>query len=469
LNPQSTAEENRAANLTGGLGSSEVSSGDAGPLFRAPLTNQGDRECYTSVLPAVNRESNSRQQELSRQIERLLGSRTLQGAESLRKLLQYLWQRCLASRPGPVKEYQIAVEAFGRRPDFDPQTDATVRVQVRRLRSKLAEYYVSEGIHDPVSVEIPKGSYSLSFHSRAIQIGENPQIVLAPGSDNENPKPSPTKRKKTLWTVVAVLAAILAVAFLLNLARTHAAAKTVPNQPDVFHVFWHPFLTGSEEPWVVFSNAAFVGRPETGMRYYRAGARTVGGTIPEHYTGVGEVLGVLELDRLFNRLGRRFHAKRASLFSLDDAQNRDLIFVGIPAENLALLKLPGPQEFVFERVAAGQRKGDLGIANRSPEPGEPAMYLPSSSEEPLSTDYAIIALTSGLDSEHTMLILAGTTTIGTQAAVDYVCQRKSLAELLGRLSPAFPGHLRPFEAVLRVRVEQDVPVSAELVAMHPIS
>ena len=41
-----------------------------------------------------------------------------------------------------------------------------VRVQAGRLRSKLAEYYSSDGIEDPMVVELPKGTYLLSFHQR---------------------------------------------------------------------------------------------------------------------------------------------------------------------------------------------------------------------------------------------------------------------------------------------------------------
>ena len=65
-----------------------------------------------------------------------------------------------------MKEYQIATEVFGRSAGFDPQADSTVRVQAGRLRVKLAEYYATEGIDDPIIVELPKGSYVLSFRTR---------------------------------------------------------------------------------------------------------------------------------------------------------------------------------------------------------------------------------------------------------------------------------------------------------------
>ena len=66
----------------------------------------------------------------------------------------------------------------------------------------------------------------------------------------------------------------------------------------------------------------------------------------------------------------------AALFSLDDVKNNDLIFVGSPAENLTLLEIPGTQEFVFRRVNSGPRKGDLGVVNVHPQPGESTSYWP---------------------------------------------------------------------------------------------
>src|SRR6201993_4174402 len=102
----------------------------------------------------------------SEQIEKLLGSRALHGSESLCKLLRYL-AHYSAEHPGASpKEYQIATEVFGRQQDFDPHVDSMVRVQAGRLRTKLTEYYASEGLEDAILVELPKGTYGLSFHLR---------------------------------------------------------------------------------------------------------------------------------------------------------------------------------------------------------------------------------------------------------------------------------------------------------------
>jgi hypothetical protein len=94
-----------------------------------------------------------------------VNSHTLHGSESLCKLVRYLAVHALKHPGVALKEYQIATEIFGRPADFDPHLDSLVRVQAGRLRSKLSEYYASEGAEDPIVVELPKGTYTLAFHN----------------------------------------------------------------------------------------------------------------------------------------------------------------------------------------------------------------------------------------------------------------------------------------------------------------
>src|ERR1700674_5738571 len=100
------------------------------------------------------------------QIDKLIKSHSLHSSESLCKLLRYLAEHSLDHPGVGLKEYQIATEVLGRPAGFDPQSDSTVRVQAGRLRVKLTEYYANEGPDDPVVVELPKGSYAVSFHLR---------------------------------------------------------------------------------------------------------------------------------------------------------------------------------------------------------------------------------------------------------------------------------------------------------------
>jgi hypothetical protein len=242
------------------------------------------------------------------------------------------------------------------------------------------------------------------------------------------------------------------------------AGRAVASKTDMLTAFWSPFLQSPDEPIVVFANANFVGNAETGMRYYEP-ARDLHAEITQHYTGVGEVMGVLELDRLLQGHGRQFHVKRGSLFTLDDARNNNLIFVGSPTENLTLGEIPGTQEFVFHHAATGP-DGWQEVINSHPKAGESNVYTPTDVKGHEGDDFAVVALRRGLNPARWTLILAGASTIGTQAAVDYVCDREAVENLLKRLSVSKAADLKPFEALLRVKVINDVPLAVELTAVR---
>jgi hypothetical protein len=400
------------------------------------------------------------------EIERLVNSHTLHGSESLCKLLRYLGDHAIKHPGVALKEYQIATEVFGRPADFDPHLDSLVRVQAGRLRSKLSEYYSSEGAEDPVIVELPKGTYTLTLHPVPAPIKKLP--VESPEPDRKATVPSRSSR--TVLLLATLLAISVVVIAILVATRVGSPKSTSADErvPGAVRVFWQRFTSGPEQPWVIFSNGAFVGRPETGLRYFNA-AKDSRQAILDHYTGVGEVLAVYDLDHVLGLLHQQIRIKRGSLFSLDDAQNNNLIFVGSPAENLTLLDIPSTHEFAFQRVSSGSRTGDLGVFNVHPQPDEAKMFLASPSGAPLTEDYAIIGLVPGMNPARSVLILAGTTTIGTQAAAEYVCRQDSLEQLLLRLSVSENGEMKPFEAVLRVKVARGVPVGSELVALRRVS
>jgi hypothetical protein len=399
------------------------------------------------------------------QIDRLTKSHSLHSSESLCKLLRYLAEHSLDHPGVALKEYQIATEVLGRPAGFDPQSDSTVRVQAGRLRVKLAEYYAHEGADDPILVEIPKGAYGLAFQLRG-----RPGAIVAPAPPIElSEKRAEARPSSRRWVIaiaillVLLLASVATSAVLLSRERSQSVAA--PAVPASYRLFWSHFVDGPQQPLVVFSNGNFVGRPETGMRYFNP-ASDARSFILDHYTGVGEVLAIHQLDKVFFMLNHPLRVKRGALFTLDDAKNNDLIFVGSPSENLTLLDIPGTREFIFKRLDSGPRKGDLAVLNVHPQPGEPEDFLATPANQPTVEDYAVIALLPGLDPSRSILILAGNSTFGTQAAVEYVCREDSIKELLRRLNVSKAADLKPFEALLRVKIAHGVPVVEELVALR---
>jgi len=414
-------------------------------------------------------------EQLSQQIDNIIKSHSLRGSESLCKLLQYLAKQSLYHPEAPLKEYQIATEVYGRPADFDPQTDSTIRVQAGRLRLKLADYYATEGVADPIVAKIPKGSYHLIFEARPVE--------AKPADSGTRLREMPAREARegvvvevvpVRWRMAVVLLLLGLVASLIVLASVvsnrkqadaSAAKSGLAAGAGPLADFWRPFTSAAEEPWVIFSNAAFVGRPETGMRYYNS-HRDSNVPVYDHYTGVGEVLAIHALDDAFGSLERKVLVKRGSLFTLDDVKNNNLIFVGSPSENLSLLDIPNTQEFVFQRVASGKRKGDLSIVNRHPKPGEAEAFLASPSDAPLTEDYSVVGLVPGIGAGRYVMILAGTTTFGTQGAVEFVCRQDSVEKLLRAIPGSTSGAIKPFEALVRVKIARGVPVGSELVAVR---
>ena len=107
-------------------------------------------------------------EQIRQQLQRILHSNTLRNSPDTSTVVAVPGHKSHCRQLGRLKEYTIGVEAFGRKPDFDPKTDTIVRVQTHRLRQKIKEYYQDEGVHDPGPGEIPRGHYHPIFGSRQI-------------------------------------------------------------------------------------------------------------------------------------------------------------------------------------------------------------------------------------------------------------------------------------------------------------
>jgi TolB-like protein len=107
--------------------------------------------------------------EIRAELNRVLASAGFEQAGRARDFLRFVVEETLADRGDRLKGYSIAIEVFGKPADFDAQTDPLVRVEAGRLRRRLLEYYSSEGVHNPIRISLPRGSYAAEFHRPTIQ------------------------------------------------------------------------------------------------------------------------------------------------------------------------------------------------------------------------------------------------------------------------------------------------------------
>ena len=101
------------------------------------------------------------------QLERILASPGFANAGRLSRFLRFVVERTLDGEGDQLKEYRLGTEVFDRPADYDPRLDSIVRVEARRLRAKLAEYYDGPGQGDPVLIGVDKGSYAARFAAAA--------------------------------------------------------------------------------------------------------------------------------------------------------------------------------------------------------------------------------------------------------------------------------------------------------------
>ncbi|RUX00144.1 MULTISPECIES: hypothetical protein [unclassified Mesorhizobium] len=166
-------------------------------------------------------------------LERLLASETFGRSERARKLLRYLVEREQAGEADRLKGFSIAMDVFGKDGDFDPSTDAVVRVQAGRLRELLQQYFANEGVAEPFRIAIPRGSYVPAYELNAIRLpepakpAEQIEAVAAPSEPPGDaiaaaallapaaaPEPSVARHLRFFWMAIAVVIAMLGVLIL---------------------------------------------------------------------------------------------------------------------------------------------------------------------------------------------------------------------------------------------------------------
>ncbi len=263
-------------------------------------------------------------------VERIAGSPHLKPSSRLCQFLFYVAECAIREVPEEATEQQIGIRVFGRPPGYNSSEDSIVRTHARLLRQKLAAYFAEEGIAEPIVVEVPKGHYLPTFHLRdeGTTSANKPsalQPAEVPRKDSALAGHSAPGHRAWNWAVAwVVLPALLAIGLLL----WHPWNKPLVAETAV-DTFWRPFLT-TEPPIVIFSNALFEGDSKNGLRYatLQDSNKASDGSLVDTYTGIGELASVYNLTRLFDAHRASFILKRSLLVTWDEAQLRNLIFIG---------------------------------------------------------------------------------------------------------------------------------------------
>ncbi|MGQ9635730.1 MAG: hypothetical protein ACUVXB_15985 [Bryobacteraceae bacterium] len=395
--------------------------------------------------------------EIRVQIARILGSRTFCRADTLRRLLDYLAEKSLTGEAAELKEYSIGVDVFGKPPSYDPQKDASVRIQAAKLRQKLEEYYRSEGLNDPIVVEFPKGHFILQFTRRP------PQQQV------------PVRRQHpSAWLVSALAGFCLSGFIALLLFHSFRSTRLSEEQRAIWGPLIgdrRPVLLCVGTPLFIKDSRGFYRSPRVNQWEEAADSPDFtwlrpqilsGSAIPvQIYTGVGDAMAAVEVARLLTSTGTRFIFRRSSVISWEELSSSNIVFVGPPKYTPRLNEIPAQMDFVME----GRR-----ILNLRPRTGEPA-YLEGNwpDHSPyVVDDYALISRLPGVHGRSRYLILSASSTEGTAAAALFVTDPKLSAEFVKQASGGTGRLPEFFQVVIHARFREMVPVGVKYKFHHEL-
>lgn len=445
------------------------------------------------------------------QLAKVLQSRTLQNSESLKAFLRFVVEKTVDDEDVLLKEYTIATEVFGRNTDYDPRIDSVVRVQAGRLRTKLQEYYTTEGKGDQIVIDLPKGHYHPVFNRPHPEAGyeispATPRPVdaasanghatttAADGHSHADSIPARGGSKAAVLLLGAVVV-MLGVAVAMLYSSNRELRRQVRN-PDAslnaedFKAVWGSFVDDPEAPLLVLSNPTvyrFLNEADPDSLAKRAIRLTpeqtrslvdapefkgqwTGGDSPRlipslgMYTGMGEAIGVYRLTDLLRSSNKDILLRQSRHASAADLKYRNVILLGSIYVNEWTRRLPSVENFNYTFAAT--------IENRDPLPGEEREYKPQFDERTgdLKVDYALITVKPNVSGEHAVMTLAGIFSEGTEAAAEFVTTRNHLAAMGQRLRQIGGQGAPPkyYQALLKVEVENGTPTTITLITLRAL-
>jgi hypothetical protein len=157
------------------------------------------------------------------ELDAVLQSEWFRRSPKISRFLSYVCEKYFDGKSDEISEYAIAIEVLGRDSNFDPQTDAIVRVDAHHLRKRLKSFYENEGKDHEIELVIPPGKYTPRFVHRL-------QVVSGAGKAKQPPVP---KSPFPLWMVGAAIVVIGALALSAMRPRKSERPVVVPGGDEI--------------------------------------------------------------------------------------------------------------------------------------------------------------------------------------------------------------------------------------------
>lgn len=388
-------------------------------------------------------------------------------APKVRTLFLDVMGNALAGHEDLLTEVKIGHRVFGRPSDYQASDDTIVRAQMRLLRGKLEGYFADEGRDEPVIITIPKGGYVPKFEPRGGQ--------TAPSASVETPSVPPHKRPLMLWLAPLALSAAFAAGWLASKQPVPVAVEAkATSHPILSRVFDHsrPSLAVIQDVSLILINNSL--RTDFTPEEIQSGsykkrledpalepeqARLLHFIDERQYTTVADLNMTRYLTRMMADFSDQIQVVYPRHLHMRRFKESNAILIGGSIAN------PWARLFEnrlkFRLVREDLKVRSLSVKNIEPRPGEQAMYRPG------EYVYSILALLPGLGGDGTVLIMAGTSTEGTEAAAELAMRPASARNLVERLNRETGAKgFTSFQAIVRSARVGGTSAAADILALR---
>jgi len=412
----------------------------------APKSVQDLEQPTTVPDPSVVRE----------QLERLVSHPLFANSKRYPALLGYVVEQTLLGNASELKERSIGIEVFGRSPSYDANADPVVRITAGEVRKRLSQYYYDAAHAGELVVELPIGSYVPLFRNQDTPVAlpeptETPSdIAPPPPTALILPEPPPPAQHWRLRWLVAALFVVLSGALGLGIGlRYHSVPPPPP--PSNIDRFWEPVVASANpatfclgEPAKNLDTASIndydapISQPEPEKLYVRL-----------HYSGNLALADVITLTRAAAALEIRhktFRVVPASEATFTQLREGPIVLIGA-FDNIWTLRVTQKLRFGFESKDGVALLVDR--KNPKPTAWATAWDLPY---EKLARDYAIVARIYDNTTGQPVIIAAGISEEGTEAAGEILYNPVYLDSVLAKAPPDWDK--KNMEAVIETQVIQ---------------
>lgn len=414
--------------------------------------------------------SDADSEDIRRELERVVASPVFRGSKRCQSFLQHVVSKTLDGETKTLKERALAIEIFGRSSSEDLTDDSIVRVSAREVRKRLAQYYVAEGAHDLVRIELPAGSYIPVFQFQPPVLATD---VTAP-TELKSQAPLRTlamQREKSGWRRYRWI--------LLGCAVVCLAGGIFLLQPkspgdSAVETFWQPAFH-DKLPCLLLLAHPIVYQPST--RASQADARLNGDNttlqraiqIPSdqltgsdfvpafnHFVGVGDALAAIRFSSIFSQHHRPASVRLASREDFYDLRSVNAVLIGA-FTNRWTMELTKNMKYRFSY----NQNWKPCISDTS----TCRWTLGTKSDNDRSSeDYVLVTRLPHPATNGFVVIAAGLNSYGTEESGRILTDPEVLAPILKQLPAHWADH--NLELVLHVSVIGDAPAQSNLVAVH---